>query len=135
MALTKPIPEKLKQRMDADPYYHRCCVTDTPDFREKVDWHHNFETYLHGNKGRLNEAWCILPLVHWVHKMADRAEVKELLDWIMLNRAHDKILEHWSLHPGELIARRNQLNIKYADQKNHPLLHPGPRGNLATIDF
>jgi len=135
MSLTKKIPAKLKQRMADDPYYQRCCVTDTSAYREKVDWHHNFETYKYGNAGRLNEAWCILPVVHWVHAMADRADVRELLDWHMLTRAHDKTLEHWSNHPGELIERRNQLNIKYADQKNHPLLQHRPGGNLATIDF
>jgi len=128
--------EKLKQRMDADPYYHRCCVTGIPDYQQKVDWHHNFESYLHGNKGRVNEAWCILPLVQWVHDMADNKYVRELLDWEMLNRATDETLEHWSSYPGELKMRRDYLNQKiYENQKSHPLLHPDQGGSVATIDF
>ena len=134
MSLTKPIPEKLKQRMDADPYYHRCCVTGTPDYREKVDWHHHFETYLHGNRGRLNEAWCILPLVWWVHAKAEQPQVKMYLDWIMLNRATDEQLRHWSVQD-ELITKRHNLNILYENKENHPVLHPDQGRSIPSIDF
>lgn len=137
MGLTKPIPEKLKQRMEADPYYKRCCITGTPHWREKVDWHHNLESYLHGNKGRVNEAWCILPVVHWVHAMADRKEVRELLDLEMLNRATDTILEHWSVFPGELKMKRDYLREKLygKNQKDIALLHPDQGRSVGTIGF
>ena len=138
MSLTKPIPEKLKQRMDADPFYHRCCVTGTPDFREKVDWHHNFESYLHGNRGRVNESWCILPVVHWIHDMADNQYVREVLDWIMLNRATDEILEHWSTFHGELKMQRDYLNQKlytYEDKEDYIVLHTDQGRDIPTIGF
>lgn len=136
MSLTKPIPQKLKERMEADPYYERCCVTNEPKWRVKIDWHHNFESYLHGNKGRVNEAWCILPLASHVHAMADRREVRELLDWIMLNRATDEILEHWSVFHGELKMKRDYLNTKlYENEINNPVLQPDQGRSLATIDF
>ena len=122
--------------MDVDPYYERCCVTNEPKWRVKIDWHHNFESYLHGNKGRVNEAWCILPIADWVHAMADRREVRELLDWIMLNRATDDVLEHWSVFPGELKMKRDYLNTKlYENEINNPILQPDQGRSLATIDF
>lgn len=122
MALTKPIPKALRDKMDADPYYHRCCVTGArsgPGIR--IEWHHNFRSYAHGNKGRLNEEWCILPLLSSVHAKADRREVKEFLDWIMLNRADDATLKKWSV-VDNLINIRARLNKKYEDKKNHPIL-------------
>lgn len=134
MALTKPIPAKLKQQMEADPYYHRCCVTGLPNYQVKIDWHHNFESYLHGNKGRVNEAWCILPLADWVHRMADRADVKQYLDWIMLNRATEEELARWS-NINELFTKQERLNKLYANQENHPVLHPNQGGSVAAIDF
>lgn len=136
MSLSKPIPQKLKERLEADPYYHRCCITNVPKWQVKIDWHHNLESYLHGNKGRVNEAWCILPLADWVHAMADRKEVKEILDWIMLNRATEDTLEHWSVFPGELKMKRDYLNTKYHEDKiDHLVLHPDQGRHLATIPF
>lgn len=135
MGLTKPIPKKLREDMAEDPYYERCCVTNEPKWRVKVEWHHNLSSYLNGNKGRVNEKWCILPLADWVHRMADRREIKELLDWIMLQRATDTELERWSIYPGELKIKRNHLNTKYANQENRSVLPPHPSGNIPSIGF
>lgn len=122
MAVTKPIPKKLRDEMEADPFYHRCAVTGTrrgPGV--KIEWHHNFESYLHGNRGRLNEKWCILPILKEIHDKANRRDVRELLDWIMLNRADESTLRKWS-KVEDLIKKRDRLNKKYEDQKNHPVL-------------
>jgi len=122
MALTKPIPKQLRDEMEADQFYQRCCATGVkggPGI--KIDWHHNFTSYQHGNKGRLNEKWCILPLLDTVHRKADTREVKEYLDWIMLNRADNATLKKWS-KVEDLIQKRNRLNKKYENKKNHPIL-------------
>lgn len=135
MALTKTIPQKLKESMAADPYYQRCCVTDIPAHLEKIDWHHNFESYLHGNRGRVNEAWCILPLVWWIHAKADLAEVREYLNWIMLTRATDETLKHWSV-TDELLSERSRLNQIYGtNKKDLSFLHPNQGRGISTIDF
>lgn len=122
MSLTKPIPKKLREEMEADPYYKRCCVTGVrggPGV--KIDWHHNFETYMHGNRGRLNEKWCILPILKSVHDQVGRRYIKEYLDWIMLNRADEATLKKYS-KVVDLVAKRDRLNQIYADEKNHPVL-------------
>lgn len=104
--------------MEMDPYYRRCCVTGATT---RIQWHHNLESYANGNKGRVNEAWCILPLTERIHLMADRREVREYLDWIMLNRADDDTLRRWS-KAEDLIKKRDRLNKIYDHKKNHPVL-------------
>jgi hypothetical protein len=111
--MIKPIPKKLRDEMAQDPYYQRCCVTGSqagPGV--KIEWHHNFESYAHGNKGRVNEKWCILPVLESIHRRADTREVRQYLDWVMLNRADKETLERWSV-AGDLVAKRNRLNKAY----------------------
>lgn len=109
--------------MEADPFYHRCCLTGTPKGPyAKVEWHHNFESYMHGNKGRLNEKWCILPVLKEIHDKANTRKIRDLLDWVMLNRATEAELRHWS-KVVDLIKRKNSLNKTYGRYKeNSPIL-------------
>lgn len=122
MAVTKPIPPALRREMEQDPFYQRCCVTGIRKGPyTKIDWHHNLVSYLNGNKGRVNEKWCILPLYEDVHKMVSRKDIKEYLEWIMLNRADEETLKRWS-KVENLIEKRDKLNKKYANEKNKPVL-------------
>lgn len=122
MSVTKPIPKPLRDEMENDPFYQRCCVTGIRKGPyTKIEWHHNFISYQNGNKGRVNEKWCILPLYEGVHKLASRSDIKKFLDWIMLNRADDATLRRWS-KADDLIKRRERLNKHYANEKNHPVL-------------
>ena len=108
--MTKPIPKKMREQMFHDPFYDRCCITGltgTPN--DPIEWHHNFSSYANGNKGRLNEIWCILPILRSVHRLADRRDIREQLDRIMLNRADDETLRKWS-RSEDLIAKRDRLN-------------------------
>ena len=108
--------------MEADPFYHRCCATGTRRSQYVViEWHHNFTSYANGNKGRVNEKWCILPLLQSVHEKARTSKVKDFLDWIMLNRADDETLRRWS-KAEDLIKKRERLNKTYEHKKNHPVL-------------
>lgn len=116
--LTKPIPQKLRDEMSADPYYERCCVTGVkrgPGV--KIEWHHNFSSYANGNKGRVNEKWCILPVHEKIHAKADTREVREILDRIMLNRADDATLKRWSKSEN-LIEKRDRLNRNHENKKD-----------------
>lgn len=118
MSLTMPIPEALRNEMEADPFYHRCCLTGVPRTAyTKIEWHHNFE---HGGE-RVNEKWCILPLLKEVHDRARDTDIKDYLDWIMLNRASQETLIKYS-GAVDLVRRREYLNQKYADEKNIPIL-------------
>lgn len=80
----RPIPPKLRNKMSEDRYYKTCCLSDET-CSGRIEWHHNL-IY----QGRqLNEQWCILPLCHAHHLRADHSDVKQHLNWIMLNRATD----------------------------------------------
>jgi len=113
--MIKPIPLKLREEMDRDPYYHICCVTGVRNV--KIEWHHNFKW----EGERLNEKWCILPLAQYVHDKARTRKVKDYLDYIMLNRASESTLKKYS--KGEnLIEKRDRLNKYYDNEENIPLL-------------
>jgi len=87
MSMTKPIPQKMRDEMSQDKFYSRCCLAGLIGIpcSGRIEWHHNF-TY----KGtRINEPWCILPVCHNHHENEKRSDVKELLNWIMLNRKKD----------------------------------------------
>lgn len=119
MAMTKPIPKALRDEMEADPFYRQCCLTGIrkDSSWERIEWHHNFESYLNGNKGRVNEKWCILPVAKTMHDRAKEPWIKRQLDRIMLNRADDATLRKWS-KVVDLIKYRDQLNKEYENQEN-----------------
>lgn len=100
------IPVKLRAEMDADPWMHRCCVTGAT--LGKIDWHHNL---IFAGK-QVNERWCILPLSKRVHDRANRKDVRDILDWIMLNRAKPSDLGKYS-KAIDLVARCRHLNMKF----------------------
>lgn len=79
----RPIPEKLKDEMASDPFYSRCCLLWIGGCSYgKIEWHHN-EIYA----GRqTNEKEAILPLCVAHHKLADRKDIRELLNIIMQAR-------------------------------------------------
>lgn len=80
------IPEKLREQLSVDRYYNKCCLTGNT--LEKIDWHHNFQ---YGGK-QINEWWCILPVKQSIHQYHQgiTSEVKERLDFIMINRFLEK---------------------------------------------
>ena len=99
----RTIPPKLREELANDPFYKRCCVTRDIG---KIEWHHNFTW-----RGRqLNERWCILPLIDWVHEKI--IAYKDICDWIMLNRADDETLKKYS-KAINLIEKRDRLNKKH----------------------
>jgi len=113
MSLTKPIPKPLREEMESDPFYQKCCLSGRMRSSiVEINWHHNFSTYQFGNKGRLNEKWCILPLIKVLHDKEKVREIKDLLNWVMLNRADEETLKKYSKSM-DLIALRNRLNKEY----------------------
>lgn len=95
--------------MANDPFYKYCCLTnvDTGDDCDgKIEWHHNL---IFGGR-QLNEPWAILPLCKHHHDNIVR--VKELVTWIMLNRASDQQLKEVS-KAIPYINMRERLNKLY----------------------
>ena len=97
--------------MEADPYYKRCAWHGRPHPGKKIEWHHNL--IFAGRQ--VNEKWCILPICQEIHEKANWKQVRERLDWIMLNRATNDDLVFYS-KAGDLIRKRNVLNEKYGTQ-------------------
>lgn len=104
----RKIPLDLREEMERDPFYARCCLTGMHRGTVRIEWHHNL---IFAGK-QVNEKWCILPLAKQVHERANEIGVKEQLDWIMLNRATDVDLEYYS-KAVNLTKRRDMLNRMY----------------------
>jgi hypothetical protein len=106
ISYVRKIPDALREQMAADPFMKRCAITGTT---LRIQWHHNL---IHAGR-QVNEAWAILPLNADVHDRvpADK-ELKEKLDWIMLNRATDEQLAPYC-RAINYIRRRDILNQKY----------------------
>jgi len=56
----KPIPIKLREEMNADKYYSRCCLTGT---KSEIVFHHAWQYA----KGQINEKWAIMPVTNRKH--------------------------------------------------------------------
>ena len=86
------IPIKLREELADDPFYKKCCLTGRTS--EKIEFHHNL--IFAGRQ--VQEKFAILPICKSIHQYHNglTSEVKEKLNWIMLNRATDKELEKYS---------------------------------------
>ena len=102
------IPVKLKEDLNKDPFYKKCCLTGRTD--GKICFHHNL---IFAGK-QVQEKFAILPVIEDIHKYHRglTSEVKEKLNWIMLNRATDTQLKMYS-KATDYIAMRDRLNKKY----------------------
>ena len=100
------IPPNMRTRMDANPFYHICCITGRRDV--KIEWHHN----LIFAGSQVQEEFAILPIAEYIHKKADYTHVREILDWVMLSRATDAQLVKYS-KARNLFHHRDYLNEKF----------------------
>jgi hypothetical protein len=50
----RPIPKKLRDELNSDPYYSRCCLNNG-DCDGRVEWHH---TIIYQSR-QLQEKWAI----------------------------------------------------------------------------
>lgn len=105
----RKIPTRLREEMDAMPFYHLCCfhrVNHGPTV--KIEWHHNL---IYAGT-QVNEKWCILPICEAIHEKANEKHIRERLDWIMVNRATEAELKKFS-KVRNLIFQKGQLNQQY----------------------
>ena len=107
----------MREKMANDPYYRRCAITGKPKGLVKIEWHHNL---IYAGR-QVNEPWCILPISEAVHLLARSKDMKEKLDWVMLNRGSDEDLLRYS-KVENLLAKRAKLNEKYGNPKGEPNL-------------
>jgi len=86
------IPKPLLQEILADKYYKKCCLTGTT--LGKIDLHHNL---IFGGR-QVQEKFAILPVhndIHQYHQGITK-EVKEKLNWVMVNRMSEYELNYYS---------------------------------------
>ena len=104
----RKIPEDLQDKLAADPFYERCCITGAYKRHTRIEWHHNF--IFAGRQ--VNEEWCVLPVAKEVHDQMHDPRIREECDWIMLNRADGATLQLYS-KAVDLTKRRDMLNRMY----------------------
>jgi len=106
----RPIPKKLLKEILEDRFYQKCCVTG----QNNVRLHHNF---IYSGK-QVNEKWCILPLSDEIHDIEKRKDIKEILNWIMYNRATDEELLKYS-KVVNYIERKEMSNLLFGKYKHN----------------
>ena len=103
----RKIPESLREEMSKDIFYKKCCVAD--EFcLGRIEFHHNL---IYAGR-QVNEKWCILPVCKYHHDREKDKYIGELLDHVMLNRATDDDLRHFS-KAFDYLELKNKLNEKY----------------------
>lgn len=85
------IPSELLREILIDPWYKTCCLKDN-DCEGRIEFHHAFE--FQGKQ--VNEPWCIVPICSGHHEDARIREVKDMIDYIILNRAPITALTKYS---------------------------------------
>jgi hypothetical protein len=80
--MTKPIPIKMRQELQDDPFMTKCCVRNK-DCMDRIEWHHNL---IYAGK-RVNEKGSILPLCQYHHRT--ESGIKKILNKIMYGRMSD----------------------------------------------
>ena len=125
----RPIPEKLKKEMAADPYYSVCARSGLHGHTcdGSITWEH---VLIYSGR-QLNERWAIIPLcekAHSVNNYQDGGDLnKEINVWIALNRASEEDLASIS-KVIDYKRKRNILNQKYG-RYTVPLLPYGLPAN------
>lgn len=108
-----PIPPKLRKELAADPFYSVCCITEQGPMRgDRIEWHHNM--IFAGRQ--VQKAFAILPVLQSIHARAFEPEVKERMNWVMLNRATDDELRAVS-RAIDYLRERARLNAIYGPYK------------------
>lgn len=120
------IPKTLREDMAHDPFYTVCCITGERSTREdRIEWHHHL---IYAGK-QVQKKFAILPIKHSIHEKVHLPEIRERLDWIMLNRASDAELLEIS-RVKDMFLYRAKLNRKFGTFEEGV-----PAGNESGINY
>lgn len=81
----RKIPLKLRVELEADSFYHQCCIADK-DCQGRIEWHHNL---IYSGRQQ-NFKFCILALCQYHHSIEKNYEIKPRLNAIMFSRATEE---------------------------------------------
>lgn len=112
------IPKELNDDMNTDPFYLKCCLRrfggcgGTNIQGRRIERHH---ALTFGGK-QVQAKFCILPACIDHHRLANRKDIKELFDWVLLNRATDEELRSIS-KATDYLRERDRLNKIHGEWK------------------
>lgn len=99
----RPIPEKLKREMAADPFYKVCARAKDGGCQGRITWEHAF---IYAGR-QVNERWAIIPLC-WHHHLGEGLD-KNVNKRISLARATDEDLAKYPRAPWAQIKKSLSL--------------------------
>jgi len=102
------IPKALNDELNDDPFYTRCVLGRLGGCGGRIERHH---ALIFAGR-QLQKKFCILPTCHEHHMLANRKDIKERFDWVLLNRATDDELKEIS-KAKDYIRERSRLNNIY----------------------
>lgn len=83
----RPISPRVKNILNTDPFYKKCCITG----RRDVTMHHVWIYRM----AQIDEAWAIVPLSASIHTSHLPTEIRERCELISLIRATDEELANF----------------------------------------
>lgn len=108
----RAIPATLRNEMESDPYYKRCCMEFRGECEGRITWEH---ALIFAGK-QINEKWAIIPLCefhHAVGQFQDAGDLKKEMNvWVALNRAIESELLAYS-KAIDYVKLKRRLNEKY----------------------
>ena len=98
------IPLTLLYECLKSPFYAKCCLCGN----RHIQLHENL--IFAGEQ--VKEVFAILPLCQDCHQIEKRRDIKEKLDWMMLNRMSEEQIKYYS-KVENLTIKKDRLNFKF----------------------
>lgn len=102
------IPKHINDDLNNDPFYRKCCLAHLGGCGGRIERHH---ALIFAGR-QLQAKFCILPACHDHHDLARRKDIKEMFDWVLLNRATPEEISMIS-KATNYTYERDRLNKKY----------------------
>ena len=79
--MLRAIPQRIKKQLLASGKMSKCCIADS-SCSGWIEWHH---ALIYAGQ-RQNEVFCILPLCAKHHYEEKNSEVRDRIEWVMINQ-------------------------------------------------
>lgn len=103
----RKLSKLTRQTLENEERMSKCCLSYLGDCNGRIEWHHNL--IYQGRQSDIPNT--ILGVCHSHHEIANKKEIKEQLDWIMLGQMTEADLEKVPKWTGK--HRKGYLNGKY----------------------
>ena len=106
----RPISKPTTEKLENSERMKKCCLLDY-ECSGRIEWHHNL--IYGGRQSDIPET--ILGICKYHHDQADKTEIKEKLNWIMLNQMSDQQIKSIS-KAINYAYQKEQLNRKFGER-------------------